>query len=135
MGRKGHGIDDLSGFAMECIKEAGKQAMPFFGKGKPQVKFDQGMVTEADLRISDFFNRLEGGFYKVLKIVSLWAVLFGSKFVILGAIDRAFGDEVMFLGPLHGIVAFIVVVVTILLAEKSASKVNQMLGLIGKEEL
>jgi len=56
MGRKGHGIDDLSGFAMEFIKKAGKQAMPFFGKGKPQFKFDQGMVTEADLRISDFFQ-------------------------------------------------------------------------------
>ena len=56
MGSKGHGIDELSGFAMEFIKEAGKQALPFFGKGKPQVKFDQGLVTEADLRITKFFQ-------------------------------------------------------------------------------
>jgi len=47
MGNKGQGIDELSGFAMEFIKEAGKQALPFFGKGKPQVKFDQGLVTGA----------------------------------------------------------------------------------------
>ncbi len=56
MGSKGQGIDELSGFAMEFIKEAGKQALPFFGKGKPQVKFDQGLVTEADLRITKFFQ-------------------------------------------------------------------------------
>ena len=56
MGNKGQGIDELSGFAMEFIKEAGKQALPFFGKGKPQVKFDQGLVTEADLRITKFFQ-------------------------------------------------------------------------------
>jgi myo-inositol-1(or 4)-monophosphatase len=56
MGRKGYGIEELSGFAMEFIKEAGKKALPYYGKGQPQVKFDQGMVTEADLRISDFFQ-------------------------------------------------------------------------------
>jgi len=56
MGTKGHGIEELIGFAMEFIKKAGKQALPYFGKGKPQVKFDQGMVTEADLCITDFFQ-------------------------------------------------------------------------------
>lgn len=56
MGTKGHGIEELSGFAMEFIKAAGKKAMPYFGTGKSQVKFDQGMVTEADLRITDFFQ-------------------------------------------------------------------------------
>ncbi len=53
---KDHGIEELSGFAMAFIKEAGKKALPYYGKGKPQVKFDQGMVTEADLRITDFFQ-------------------------------------------------------------------------------
>jgi myo-inositol-1(or 4)-monophosphatase len=57
MGTKGHGIEELSGFAMEFIKKAGEQALPYFGKGKPQVKFDQGIVTEADLRITDFFQK------------------------------------------------------------------------------
>ena len=33
---KGHGIEELSGFAMEFIKKAGKQALTYFGKGKPQ---------------------------------------------------------------------------------------------------
>jgi myo-inositol-1(or 4)-monophosphatase len=56
MGGKGHGIEELSGFAMEFIQEAGKKALPFYGKGKTQVKFDQGMVTEADLRLTDYFQ-------------------------------------------------------------------------------
>ncbi len=55
MGKKGQGVEELSGFAMEFIKQAGKKALPFYGKGKTQVKFDQGMVTEADLRIADYF--------------------------------------------------------------------------------
>ena len=56
MGTKGHGIDELNGFATDFIKEAGKKALIFYGKGKPQVKFDQGMVIQADLRLADFFQ-------------------------------------------------------------------------------
>ena len=56
MGIKGQGIEALSEFAMEHIKAAGKKALPYYGKGKTRVKFDQGMVTEADLRIADYFQ-------------------------------------------------------------------------------
>ena len=52
MGRKGQGIEELSKFAMEFIKQAGKKALPFYGKGQSRVKFDQGMVTEADALVS-----------------------------------------------------------------------------------
>ena len=31
MGRKGHGFEELSEFAMEFIKQAGKKALPFYG--------------------------------------------------------------------------------------------------------
>jgi len=56
MGKTGHGIEELSGFATEFIKDAGKKALAFYGKGKPQVKFDQGMVIEAELRLTDLFQ-------------------------------------------------------------------------------
>ena len=84
-------------------------------------------------RISAFFNKKSGGFNKLLKILSLWAVLFGSKFAILGAIDFAFGEEVLFLGKYHGIITFIVVIIVILLAENLVGKFNRWLGIIGKE--
>ena len=83
-------------------------------------------------RISAFFDKKSGGFNKFLKLLSLWAVLFGSKFVILGAIDLAFGQEVLFLGAYHGIITFIVVIVVMLLAENLVTKMNQWIGLIGK---
>ena len=54
-----------------------------------------------------------------MRFVSAWAILFLSKFVILGAINFAFGDSIIFSGPLHGVVAFIVVVVVMLVAEES----------------
>ncbi len=56
MGKKGLGIEELSGFATDFIKEAGKEALAYYGKGKPQVKFDQGMVIEAEVRLTDLFQ-------------------------------------------------------------------------------
>ena len=43
--------------------------------------------------------------------------------VILWAINVIFGDQMQFLGPHHGIVPFIVVVIGILFAETAASKI------------
>lgn len=63
MGEKGHGIEELSGFATEFIREAGKQALAYYGKGKPQFKFDQGMVIEADVRLTDLFQEKLAGRY------------------------------------------------------------------------
>ena len=43
------GIDKLSEFAMDAIHQAGEKAMAYYGKGKPQLKFDESVVTEAHL--------------------------------------------------------------------------------------
>lgn len=56
MGMKGRGIDNLSAFAKKFIEQAGKKSLAFYGKGKSNVKFDQGMVTQADLQLTDFFQ-------------------------------------------------------------------------------
>jgi myo-inositol-1(or 4)-monophosphatase len=53
---KGRGIEELSGFATEFIKQAGKKALAHYGKGRPQVKFDESVVTEAELQLGDFFQ-------------------------------------------------------------------------------
>ena len=79
-------------------------------------------------RVSHYFDAKAKN-RKFLKYFSLWLVLFGSKFVILWAIDLAFGSQVLFLGPYHGIVSFIVVVVVILLAEALVVRFNRWLGL------
>jgi myo-inositol-1(or 4)-monophosphatase len=57
------GIEELSRFATEVIRQAGSEALAYYGKGRTQVKFDEGLVTEAENHLADFFKkRLSGRF-------------------------------------------------------------------------
>ncbi len=51
-----HGIETLVTFAIQSIRSVGKVAMDHFGKGKVAVKFDEGLVTRAELQISERFS-------------------------------------------------------------------------------
>ena len=70
-------------------------------------------------RVALFFNSRTGTMAKFLRYLCAWLILFGSKLLMLGAIDVAFGDSVLFTGPVHGVVAFIVVVVVMLVVEEA----------------
>ena len=56
MTSKVFGVDDLTQFAMEVIRLAGKEALSYYGKGKAHLRFDEGLVTEAELRLTEFFE-------------------------------------------------------------------------------
>ena len=71
-------------------------------------------------RVAAYFSTKSGGMARFLRVFTAWLILFGSKFVMLGAIDLVFGDHVLFTGPWHGVVAFIVVVVAMLVVEELA---------------
>ena len=79
-------------------------------------------------KVAGYFNAKSGGFARFMRYFTAWLILFGSKFVMLGAIDFAFGDDVAFAGPLHGVVAFIVVVMVMLAAEEVAVRIYRRLG-------
>jgi hypothetical protein len=79
-------------------------------------------------RLAAFFNARPGGFARFMRFLTAWVVLFGSKFVILEALVFAFGDRLRFVGPFHGIVALIVVVVTMLVVEAALVKLYRRLG-------
>ena len=79
-------------------------------------------------KVAGYFNAKSGGFARFMRFFTAWLILFGSKFVMLGAIDFAFGDDVAFAGPLHGVVAFIVVVMVMLAAEEVAVRIYRRLG-------
>jgi len=49
-------IDDLLKFAIEVIHHCGEKALSFYGKGQKDVKFDEGLVTEAELQLREFFQ-------------------------------------------------------------------------------
>jgi myo-inositol-1(or 4)-monophosphatase len=58
-----HGITDLDEFAIEAIKTAGDAALTFYGKGRRQIKFDEGLVTETELHLTELFrNQLQDHF-------------------------------------------------------------------------
>lgn len=53
---KSHGIEDLTQFAMEVIRGSGEEALSYYGKGKPDLKFDDELVTEAELHLTEFYQ-------------------------------------------------------------------------------
>ena len=50
------GIDQLASFALETIRKVGDSAMEYFAKGNPKVKFDNPLVTEAELKLVQRFQ-------------------------------------------------------------------------------
>ena len=53
---KGEGIEDLTEFAVEAIRLSGKEALSYYAKGDKQIKFDEDLVTQAELHLSNFFQ-------------------------------------------------------------------------------
>jgi myo-inositol-1(or 4)-monophosphatase len=63
MTQKGAGIEDLRDFAVSAIRRAGEEALSYYGKGRGDIKFDEDLVTEAELRlIESFHHRLQERF-------------------------------------------------------------------------
>ena len=62
-GAKEKGVRELENFAIEIIQGAGKEALALYGKGATRMKFDEGLVTEAELRLNDYFqNHIQAEF-------------------------------------------------------------------------
>ncbi|MDM8525096.1 inositol monophosphatase family protein [Desulfococcaceae bacterium HSG8] len=56
MALKRHGIEELSHFAADLIRRSGEKALSYYGRGKTRVKFDEGLITEAELHLTEFFD-------------------------------------------------------------------------------
>lgn len=57
------GVEALSRFAIEAIRWTGQEALAYYGKGKTEVKFDEELVTEAEIHLLDEFqNQLSENF-------------------------------------------------------------------------
>lgn len=68
-------------------------------------------------KVAEYFSKQPGRKPKIYRYVCSYLILVISKFVILEAVNFSFGDRVLFLGPFHGLVSFIVVLFSILIAE------------------
>jgi len=50
------GIEELKGFAMDIIHQVGEKSLSYYGRGEPQITFDEALITEAELSLTDFFE-------------------------------------------------------------------------------
>ena len=75
-------------------------------------------------RVSEFFTRFPGAWAKVVRLLAVWAILFGSKFVILEIVDIVFGDHV----ELGGFLMVIGIVVAMMVARELVNRVYLALG-------
>jgi len=79
-------------------------------------------------RIANYFKEKTGIKVKIQRLLLTWAIMFGSKFIIMEAVNFAFGDKVVFGGPLHGMAAFIIIVIVMLIAEHAIVKLYHSLA-------
>jgi len=49
-------VNCLIQFARETVERAGQQALAFYGRGKPELPFDAGLVTQAEIHLTRFFE-------------------------------------------------------------------------------
>ena len=49
-------IDALSMFAADVIRKAGTESLKFYGCGKRDLKFDEELITAAEIHLADFFR-------------------------------------------------------------------------------
>jgi len=75
-------------------------------------------------RVSDFFKRRDGTIWKVLRFLSVWTILFASKFLILEVVDLVFGGYVK-LGHFLEVIAL---VLALIVASQSVKAVYKRLG-------
>ncbi|MDX1437063.1 MAG: hypothetical protein R3335_09645 [Anaerolineales bacterium] len=75
-------------------------------------------------RVSNFFKQREGAINRILGILSVFAILFLSKFVILEVVDIVFGDHV----DLGGLVEIIALVLTLIIVTQGSYWIFRRLG-------
>jgi len=49
-------VDELTQFSTDVIAQLGDIALSYYGKGKPDRKFDEDLVTSAELHLTKFFQ-------------------------------------------------------------------------------
>jgi hypothetical protein len=80
-------------------------------------------------RVARHFKSKPGSSAKIQRVVVTYAILVGSKFVMLEAVDFVFGERVVFGGRFHGLIAFVGVIIAIILAEAVLRAIYRKLDL------
>ncbi|CAH0991285.1 hypothetical protein SIN8267_01387 [Sinobacterium norvegicum] len=73
-------------------------------------------------KITSAFCLQQQSWAKAKRVLTSWLILVGSKVAAMGAIVILFGDQVQFSGPVSGVLAFYLTIVSILIIESLISK-------------
>ena len=88
------------------------------------LKFLIDVITGLESHVSGWFKLREGRVWRALGLVTMFLILFVSKFVILEVIDVVFGDRV----ALGGFIEVASLVITMILARQGVGWVYRRLG-------
>jgi myo-inositol-1(or 4)-monophosphatase len=60
---KNHDVNELKTFAQDLLRQAGQIALAYYGKGRADIRFDEDLLTSAELKLNELFiERLEGSY-------------------------------------------------------------------------
>jgi hypothetical protein len=82
------------------------------------------LILRFEHRVAHFFQQRTGSLTKVLQVVSMWLILFISKFVILEVVDLVFGEHV----ELGGFITVVLLVLTMMIAREIVQRIYVSLG-------
>jgi len=85
------------------------------------------LTRHAEHKLSNFFGDRKNYQIKIKYFLSLWALLFFSKFLMLHGANLIFGDKINFYGMFDGLLAFIIVILSFLLGEYVLTKIYRAL--------
>jgi len=81
------------------------------------------ITIKIEHKIADFFKNKKGVINLILRILVTWALLFGSKIIMMKIVDLILGNKIEYYGPYHGLGAFILIIIGMIIAENLLKKV------------
>ena len=81
------------------------------------------LTIKIEHKIADFFKSKEGVINLILRILVTWVLLFGSKIIMMKIVDLILGNKIEYYGPYHGLGAFVLIIVSMIIAENLLKKV------------
>ena len=83
-----------------------------------------GVTLNLEHRVRNFFWRRDGLAYRTVGLVTGWAILFGSKFVILEVMNFIFRNHV----EIAGFIPLILLIITMIVVEQAAQAIYERLA-------
>ena len=80
-------------------------------------------TIQVEHKIGNFFSGKTGSVNLIGRILVTWALLFGSKIIMMLVIDKVLGDGIQYFGPYHGLGVFILIIIAMIVTEIILKKI------------